>query len=136
MTINVVGNTFQEKEFVNPSAPSLADMFLKKKRDLIEKYEHQKESKPIEKEIKPTRTKEELLKHRKAMMEYRKPALNRAKSEIDFGEIRGVNKSPSHSGRNLASVVSNQPSEDYKATKEPNPELLNRLAFGERAKVI
>ena len=119
------------------TAPSLADMFLKKKKDLVEKYENQKDySRHEEKELKPIRTKEEILKQRKAMMEYRRPAVQRAKSEIDFCEIRSNKKSPSPLGRNFGMIQNPyQDNNNLKASKEPNQDLLNRLAFGERAKV-
>jgi len=111
-------------------------MFLKKKKDLVEKFENHKDHpKHEEKESRPLRTKEELLKQRKAMMEYRKPTAQRAKSEVDFGDIRSMNKSPGPGRGNFESMISNPYPDAHKVSKEPNPGLLNRLAFGERAKV-
>jgi len=109
-------------------------MFLKNKRDLAEKLDHQKDyTKPVEKAHKPVRTKEEILKQRKAMMEYKGPAAARAKSQMEErNDLRKEDLSPAPVGRTFGNNPFLDPS---KQTKEPNPELLNRLAFGTRAKV-
>lgn len=90
---------------------------------MIEKYENQKEQqeKTEPKEIvKHTRTKEEILKQRKAMMEYRGPVSNRAKQTQNNDEKGGL---------------VNTFGKDRKSSKDPKPELLDRLALGKNAKV-
>ncbi len=126
-----------EDAFSSTKKPTtLAEMFLKNKRDLAEKLDHQQKDhvKPLDKENKPARTKEEILKQRKAMMEYKGPA--RAKSQMEGrNEPQREDLSPAPMGRGFGS--SQNPFVDpAKAVKEPNPDLLNRLAFGTRAKVI
>jgi len=135
MDFAVSEKTPVEDAFSIKKPTTLAEMFLKNKRDLAEKLDHQKDhSKPLDKENKPARTKEEILKQRKAMMEYKGPA--RAKSQMEErNEPRKEDLSPAPMGRGFGS--SQNPFVDpSKAVKEPNPELLNRLAFGTRAKVI
>ncbi len=106
---------------------------MKKKKVLVEKFEQQKDTiKHEEKEPPHIRTKEEILKQRKAMMEYKKPQthqMNHPQSELEVGY--NLNKG---AGGQFGSVFSNNPKNDGKG-KEPNSDLLQRLAFGERAKV-
>jgi len=108
--------------------PSLAELFQKNRKKMMEKYEqHQKEhpEKPEVKEPKPVRTKEEILKQRKAMMEYKAPltakAQQQSQAEREAQKEGGIND-PFKKSRKSKS-------------KEPKPELLDRLAFGKKATV-
>ena len=107
--------------------PSLAELFQKNRKKMVEKYEqHQKEhpEKPEVKEAKPVRTKEEILKQRKAMMEYKAPLSVKAKEKnTQEREEEGGMNDPFKKGRKSKS-------------KEPKPELLDRLAFGKKATVL
>lgn len=86
---------------------------------MIERYEQQREKQKYEeKEAKPARTKEEILRQRKEMM---KPNLIKSRQE------ESEDPSPKH-----REEIQNPFS---KNKKEPNPELLERLALGKKTKV-
>lgn len=112
---------------------------MMKKKKMAEKYEHKKEASRFEeKEQKPTRTKEEILQQRKAMMEYKGPAMNRARSELDLNRFENAHDRPSKSPAPVDrhSINPFNPfMKNANAKKEPNPELLERLAHGTKAKV-
>lgn len=113
---------------------TLAERFLQKKRNLVEKYEeehsHRKETE-VEKAHKPERTKEEILKQRKEMMKYKGPKL-RHSIEGNEGEI----SARQHKGQGMGNNLILAPWENNTSgKKEPSSELLERLAFGVKAKV-
>jgi len=88
---------------------------------MIERYEQQREKqKHEEKESKGTRTKEEILRLRKEMM---KPNLIKPKQEES-------------EGNNLKTTKDEITNPFTKGKKEPNPELLSRLAAGKKVQVI
>ena len=105
----------------NPSQEkSLAEVFRLNKQKMIERYEHQKEKiKHEEKAQKGTRTKEEILKLRKEMM----------KAQIHKPEPKKQEELDESEEANAAEQI-------RKGGKEPNPELLSRLASGKKTKVF
>lgn len=109
---------------------NLAELFQRKKKKMMEKYEHQREQEHQREEVKepkPTRTKEEILKQRKAMMQYKGPQNPKAATQ----------GAPSNNNdeRGRRQFVNPFTSEKVSG-KEPNPELLDRLAFGKKATVV
>jgi len=105
---------------------SLAELFQKNRKKMIEKYENQKEQKEkteVKEATKPTRTKEEMLKQRKAMMEYKAPLSQKARQQNIQGNNDNQNGITNHFGK------------ERKSSKEPKPELLDRLALGKKVKV-
>ena len=116
--------------------PSLAERFMMKKKKLAEKYDNKKEASRFEeKEQKPPRTKEEILQQRKAMMEYKGPAMNRARSELDLNRFEIVHDRPDKSPAPVDRHSINPFVKNTQVKKEPNPELLERLAHGTKVKV-
>jgi len=103
---------------------SLAELFQKNRKKMIEKYENQKDQreKAEVKEVVKPRTKEEILKQRKAMMEYQAPLTQKARQQ---------NAQANNDAQNSLS----NPFKERKSSKDPKPELLDRLALGQKAKV-
>ena len=116
-----------EQEVINEEQrePNLAELFKRNKKKMMEKYEHQRDQEPHKeavKESKPTRTKEEILKLRKEMMSYKGPKNPKAATQ----EVEDKGKSQ----------FNNPFATNKKSGKEPNPDLLDRLALGKKAKVV
>ena len=117
---------------VDSSGPSLAEIFARKRRDLVEKLEHQREKSRVEEKDRP-KTKEELAQIRKEMM---KAKHTKSKSELGVKVLEPHNphtdrsKSPFTKG-----VAFNFFEGEKKPKKEPNPEVLERLAMGIKPKV-
>ena len=87
---------------------------------MIERYEQQREKqKHEEKESKGTRTKEEILRLRKEMMKPNLIKPRQEESEVSSPRTKDEINNPFAKGK-----------------KEPNPELLSRLAAGKKTKVL
>lgn len=124
--------TTSKKTKSNERELTLAERFLQKKRNLVEKYEeehsHRKEVE-AEKAHKPERTKEDILKQRKEMMKYKGPKLRHS---IEGNEDNAhQNKGQVHNNNLILTPWENNTG----GKKEPSAELLERLAFGVKAKV-
>lgn len=122
------------EEIINDGAEggSLADLFQRKKKKMMEKYEQQKEQEKAEpKEARTAKTKEELLHQRKAMMEYKGPHTYKSgASSMQSKHNDSKAKKPEDPNR-----IQNPFADPKKPGKEPNQELLDRLAFGKKAAV-
>ena len=104
------------------SGPTLADYFMKNKKKMVEKYEHQMEKDKVEeKKQKSGRSKEEILKLRKEMMKpnyLKKEYKTEASGEEQKSEDLTMTFQASKGGKG-----------------GPNPELMSRLAAGKKVKV-
>jgi hypothetical protein len=112
---------------------SLADMFRKKKGKLMEKYEQQKErQKSVDVEAKATRSKEDILRLRKEMM---KPNLIKKQKTEESNATEDQNQNTSNRDATPSQRDGYVSFNKKTGGKEPNPELLSRLAKGEKTKV-
>lgn len=122
---------------------SLADVFQEKKKAMLEKLKEKQSFRDNEKEDKERqeastirspnikkRTKEEILKCRKEMMEYGK---NLRKIDVGISNPTGEGNNAFQDPRTLKEFTF---SANQLKKNDPNPELLERLASGSRAKVF
>jgi len=120
------------EESIEKKEMTLAELFKRNKKNFVEKYEQQKEtiSKPEEeKDSRGKRTKEEILRQRKEMMEYRKPITKKKQDSYDGeGSLQETEE-----GRRTEKTSSID-GKSSKGSKDPNADLLERLAHGKKQK--
>ena len=128
----------EAEEILGDKGLSLAEVFAEKKRDLVDKYENQKVKEEIQHPRLP-RTKEDILKQRKEMMEYKGFVSDKPRSDADLDrsrkELMNQGDTSSIIQRHDQNLLSNSVLGGMKRQKEPDSELLERLATGARTKV-